>query len=254
VPFWWVVQHCWQPWTVAVGTLLVIFYCIDKQNFGRAPTEIRHRSDGTERLQFLGLRNLWFLLLILVAVFINHPPFLRETLMIAAALGSYFTTPKETHQANSFTLAPLKEVAWLFFGIFATMVPVLDYMRVHADKVSIDTARKYFWLTGSLSSVLDNAPTYLTFLANALGRYGLNLESKTDVAEFLLRHDHTLVAISMGAVLFGAATYIGNGPNFMVKAIAAEQKVAAPGFFTYILKYALPILLPIFVLISFLFF
>jgi Na+/H+ antiporter NhaD/arsenite permease-like protein len=254
VPFWWVIQHCWQPWLVAFGTMLVIFYLIDKQNFRRAPVEIRHRSDGSERVQFLGLRNVWFLLLILAAVFVNQPPFLREAMMIVAAIASYLATPKELHQVNCFTFAPLKEVAWLFFGIFATMVPVLDYMRVHADKVRIDTPRQYFWLTGGLSSVLDNAPTYLTFFANALGRNGLSLESKTDVARFLSTHGNMLVAISMGAVLFGAVTYIGNGPNFMVKAIATEQKVAAPGFFAYLLKYALPVLFPIFLLISFLFF
>ena len=254
VPFWWVLQHCWRPWCVAVGALLMIFYCVDKQNFRRAPVEVRHRVERRQRISVTGLTNLGFLLLILVAVFINNPPFVREALMVAAAIGSYFTTRKTTHEANCFSFAPLKEVAWLFFGIFATMVPVLDYMRLHADRIAVDTPQKYFWITGGLSSVLDNAPTYLTLLANAVGRAGLNVESKSDVAQFLASSGQELVAISMGAVLFGAATYIGNGPNFMVKAIAVEQKVHAPGFFAYILKYALPVLVPIFLLLSFLFF
>jgi Na+/H+ antiporter NhaD/arsenite permease-like protein len=255
VPFWWALQNCWRPWLVAMGALLLVFYGVDKLNFHRAPRAIRHRADGTERLRVDGLRNLWFVLLILLAIFINEPPFLRETLMLVAALASYFTTPKRAHESNSFSFAPLKEVGWLFFGIFATMVPVLDYMRVHADRIAVDSPRKYFWVAGGLSSVLDNAPTYLTFFANALGRGGLSVESKADVAQFLASsQSHLLVAISMGAVFFGAATYIGNGPNFMVKAIAIEQKVHAPGFFDYIYKYALPVLLPIFALLSFLFF
>lgn len=255
VPFWWVLEHCWQPWSVAIACVLLVFYCIDKFNFRRAPYAVRHRTDGSERMRIGGLSNIGFLLLILAAVFVKNPPFLREALMVLAALGSYFTTPKRTHEANCFSFAPLKEVAWLFFGIFATMVPVLDYMRVHADRVAITTPRQYFWLTGGLSSVLDNAPTYLTFFANALGRRGLSVEAKADVMQFLASGGASvLVAISMGAVFFGAATYIGNGPNFMVKAIATEQHVSAPGFFCYIYKYALPTLVPVFILVSFLFF
>ncbi len=251
VPFWWVLQHCWAPWLVAIGALLAVFFCIDFFNFRRATREEPQRS-AQPKIQ--GLRNIWFLLLILAAVFLHKPLFLREGLMIVAALGSYLTTPNETYRANRFSFKPLKEVAWLFFGIFATMVPVLDYMRVHADKISVHTPAQYFWITGGLSSVLDNAPTYLTFFANALGRNNLSLTSKSDVAQFLTTNSHTLVAISMGAVFFGAMTYIGNGPNFMVRAIATEQDAAAPGFFSYIAKFALPILLPIFALIAFLFF
>lgn len=254
VPFWWVLQSCWKPWTVAMAALLLIFYCLDKRNFRRAPREAAPGPDAGKRLHIDGLHNLWFLLLILIAVFVDKPPFLREALMLLAALASYFSTPKTAHVSNRFSFAPLKEVAWLFFGIFATMVPVLDYMRLHADRIGLDTARRYFWASGALSSVLDNAPTYLTFFANALGRSGLNIENKADVASFLSSGAHMLVAISMGSVFFGAATYIGNGPNFMVKAIATEQKVHAPGFFEYIVKFALPLLVPVLVLVSYLFF
>ncbi|MDQ6764589.1 MAG: sodium:proton antiporter [Verrucomicrobiota bacterium] len=127
-------------------------------------------------------------------------------------------------------------------------------MESHAAKLAIDTPAKYFWITGGLSSVLDNAPTYLTFLVTALSARGFDIENRADVATLLASNSHIVAAISMGAVFFGAATYIGNGPNFMVKAIATEQQVAAPGFFAFIIKYALPILLPVFVLISLLFF
>jgi Na+/H+ antiporter NhaD/arsenite permease-like protein len=254
LPFWWTLRNCWQPWLVAMAALLAIFYVLDKRNFHRVPGPVRHRSDGTERLRIDGLHNLAFLLVILAAVFINDPPFVREAVMLVAALGSYFTTRSGARTANSFTFAPLKEVAWLFLGIFATMVPVLDYMRVHADRIAVDTPRKYFWVAGGLSSVLDNAPTYLTFLANALGRAGLSIDSRADVVSFLAPGAHILIAISMGAVFFGAGTYIGNGPNFMVKAIALEQKVHAPGFFEYILKFALPFLVPVLVLVTYLFF
>lgn len=254
VPFWWVLKNCWQPWAVAMGALIFIFYFVDRHNYRRRPRELPRREAGSRSFQINGLRNLWFLLLILAAVFIDQPPFLREFLMLLAAAGSYFATPKSAHLANSFSFAPVKEVAWLFLGIFATMVPVLDYMRVHAERIAIDTPMQYFWLTGTLSSVLDNAPTYLTFFANALGRAGLSIENRAEVAQYVNSGAGLLVAISLGAVLFGAATYIGNGPNFMVKAIAEEQKVHAPGFFAYIWKFALPVLLPVYALIGLLFF
>lgn len=254
LPFWWPVQNCWLPWTVAMGALLVIFYALDKWNFHRAPRTEQKREPLAKRVEVRGLRNVVFLVLVLAAIFVNKPPFLREVMMLVAALGSYFSTPKDIHRANSFSFEPLKEVAWLFFGIFATMIPVLDYMRLHADQLAINSPAKYFWFTGVLSSVLDNAPTYLTFLANALGRYGLTLGSKGELAQFLAAHSQTAIAISLGAVFFGAGTYIGNGPNFMVKAIAQEQKMPTPGFFAYLLKYALPILTPVFVLVAWLFF
>src|SRR5437870_9498541 len=145
--------------------------------------------------------------------------------MLAAAIGSYFATPKRIHSANEFSFAPLKEVGWLFLGIFLTMVPVLDYMHLHARDLAIDTPAKFYWITGGLSAVLDNAPTYLTFLANALGRTGLSIEDPVAMHKFLASGQAEMAAISMGAVLFGAVTYIGNSPNFMIKAIAEQHKM-----------------------------
>jgi Na+/H+ antiporter NhaD/arsenite permease-like protein len=113
---------------------------------------------------------------------------------------------------------------------------------------------KFYWSTGLLSGGLDNAPTYLTFLAAAMGNQHLSVDNAYDMAEFVAHHSDRLAAISLGAVFFGAMTYIGNGPNFMVKSIAEHAKVAVPSFFEYVLKYALPILLPLLLLIALLFF
>ena len=254
VPFWWVIEHCWEAWLVAVFGMIGIFYLLDQGNFLRASLAVREKETAHETWTFDGLRNLAFLAVVLVAVFLRNPPGLSEALMIAAAVGSYFLTPKPIHEANDFNFAPIKEVAWLFLGIFATMVPALDYLEIHATDLGLDTEMKFFWLTGSLSAVLDNAPTYLTFLAAAMGRHHLSLNSPDDVHTFLAQHDHELIAISLGAVFFGAMTYIGNGPNFMVKAISEQAKVKTPGFFAYLFKYALPILLPFFAIVSVLFF
>lgn len=254
VPFWWVLEHCWEAWLVAVLGIISIFFVYDRRNFLRAGKEVRDRETAHETWKFDGLRNLIFLGVILVAVFLRHPPGLSEGLMVAAALGSYFLTSKPIHEANDFNFAPIKEVAWLFVGIFATMVPALDYLEVHAAELGLDTEMKFFWLTGALSGVLDNAPTYLTFLAAAMGRHQLSLNSHADMQTFLAQHDHQLIAISLGAVFFGAMTYIGNGPNFMVKSISEQAKVKTPSFFAYLFKYALPILVPFFVVVSILFF
>jgi Na+/H+ antiporter NhaD/arsenite permease-like protein len=196
------------------------------------------------------LSNLIFLAIVLGAVFIDRPPLLREAIIVGCAVASYFATPKELHEKNDFSFAPLREVAWLFFGIFLTMMPVLDFMRLHAAKLPINSPEGFYWLSGGLSSVLDNAPTYLTLLANAMGRHNLTLESATDVQSFLHFGGAHLAAISMGAVFFGATTYIGNSPNFMVKAITEREGVHTPSFFGFIFKFAVPVLLPVFYLVG----
>lgn len=252
VPFWWVLQHCWAAWMVAIGVLLAIFFVMDTWNFRKASRLVREIETAQEQWRFGGLPNLFFLAVILGSVFINNPPFLREAIMVAAAVASYFTTAKEVHNANDFSLAPLKEVAWLFFGIFATMMPALDLLQAHASALGLQTEMHFYWGAGALSGVLDNAPTYLAFLAAAFGSAGLPIES--GMPEFLISHGHYLIAISVGAVFFGAMTYIGNGPNFMVKAIADRAKVETPSFFRYIVCYSAPILLPVLFLVGILFF
>ncbi|MCX7825712.1 MAG: sodium:proton antiporter, partial [Verrucomicrobiae bacterium] len=139
VPFLWVARACWPMWAFVVGMLLAIFWVIAHRNFLRAPAAIRHKETGREEWRFQGLHNVFFLILILTAVFIQRPPFVREALMVVAALGSYFTTAKPVHEANDFNFAPLKEVAFLFLGIFATMVPALDWLQLNAGKLGIAT-------------------------------------------------------------------------------------------------------------------
>ena len=254
VPFWWVIQNCWREWAVAMAAILLIFFALDRRSFSRTPPRpVTPRSGGSD-FAVSGLRNVWFLALIVAATFLKDPPFLREAVMVGAALCSYWLTPREVHEKNAFTLAPIKEVAWLFFGIFATMVPMLDFVEAHAGRLAIDTPAKLFWVTGLLSSTLDNVPTYLTFLAAALGRFGLDIENVDHVRQLVALHSPLIVAISIGAVFFGAGTYIGDGPNLMVKAICQEAKVATPSFLGYIVRYAVPCLLPVCLLISFLFF
>ncbi|MDP9099731.1 MAG: sodium:proton antiporter, partial [Verrucomicrobiota bacterium] len=133
-------------------------------------------------------------------------------------------------------------------------IPVLDYMERHAGDLGVRSDLQFYWSTGALSAGLDNAPAYLTFLAGAMGLHGWNIDDAQHLADFVARHDHSLIAISLGATSFGALTYIGNGPNLLVKAIVEHAGLNAPGFFGYLFKFALPVLIPIFVLVSLLFF
>ena len=251
VPFFWSVEHLWPAWFFLLGGLLAIFYLFDRINFARAPEVVRELETGYEKFAVDGQRNFFFIAVILAAIFFPSP--WRELLMVGAAAASWYFTPKPVHESNHFTFHPIKEVAWLFFGIFGTMVPALDYLQVNSDKLGLSAPAEFYAVTGLLSSFLDNAPTYLTFLAAALGEQGLSLKSETDVALFAAQHATTLAAISLGAVFFGAATYIGNGPNFMVKSICEHAKVRTPSFFDYILRYTLPILAPLLALVAWLF-
>jgi Na+/H+ antiporter NhaD/arsenite permease-like protein len=251
VPFWWVAEHCWPMWATGMGLLLVMFYVVDRANFGRAPREIRKMETGHEIWKFDGLMNLAFLAVILGAVFINRPLLLREAVMLAAAFGSYFTTEKSVHDANRFDFHPIREVAILFIGIFATMIPALDWLGANAHELlgQNPAPEVFYWGAGALSSALDNAPTYLGFLNALFGTSGAG-----GIGELLSQHALSLVAISVSAVFFGAATYIGNGPNFMVKAIADHEKIRTPTFPGFILKFTLPFLLPVLAAIWLIFF
>jgi Na+/H+ antiporter NhaD/arsenite permease-like protein len=171
--------------------------------------------------------------------------------MIAAAIGSYFTAKREIHEANDFNFGPVKEVGYLFIGIFLTMIPALHILQ-SGQAVQISSPIGYYFATGGLSAFLDNAPTYLSFLAAAMGAEHLSVDSPADVLSFATTHPHLLLAISLGAVFFGAGSYIGNGPNFMVKAIADKSKVHTPDFLRYIWQFALPILVPILAVVGWL--
>ena len=251
VPFWWALRTCWPQWCIIFGSILVIFYVVDRHNYRRAPKTIRRPATLSEEWCFDGLRNIW-LMLIILGTLIFVPPGWRELVMIAAATIAFWWTPNPIYRDNEFSFAPIKELGWLFLGIFGTMVPVLDYMELHARDLGLHSDLQFFWFTGILSGLLDNAPTYLTFLAGALGLEGFHIDSATQIAQFATQHIHYLVAISLGATCFGALTYIGNGPNLMVKAIIDHANMKTPGFFGFVFKFALPVLLPVFALISFL--
>jgi Na+/H+ antiporter NhaD/arsenite permease-like protein len=175
----------------------------------------------------------------------------REALMLAAAFGSYFTTKKSVHAANDFNFQPVSEVAILFAGIFATMMPALDWLNQNAHEIlgANPSPGIFYWGAGGSSALLDNAPTYLGFLNALFGATGAR-----EISGLLGQHASGVLAISIGSVFFGAATYIGNGPNFMVKAVADGQKISTPTFFGFVLKFTLPFLLPVLFILWLVFF
>ncbi|MFT4606307.1 MAG: Na+/H+ antiporter NhaD/arsenite permease-like protein, partial [Rhodothermales bacterium] len=177
---------------------------------------------------------------------------IREMGMLLVAFLAFRTADAGAMEKNEFNFEPIREVGWLFLGIFATMQPALqliaNFASSNADSLGVGT---FYWGTGALSGILDNAPTYLNFLAAAMGKFGLDVNSPAAVVEFAngLESAVYLQAISVAAVFFGAMSYIGNAPNFMVKAIAESNGVETPSFMGYIIRYSLPILLPIYFII-----
>jgi len=263
VPFFWVARHMWFMWILSLILILIPFYFFDLFN---KKTNSPQRN-FTGRIEIKGHKNIIYLLIIVLAVFIDpaimpwvpnlYPlPFgIREIIMFAVVYFSYKTSEQGILKANEFNFEPIKEVAFLFIGIFVTMLPALELVAVEAkalgDKLNADV---FYWATGALSSVLDNTPTYMNFLSAAMGKYLLNVAVKADVQHFVNVDIIYLEAISISAVLFGAMTYIGNGPNFMVKSISERAGITMPSFFAYVFKYSLLILLPVFTIIWLLFF
>jgi len=253
IPFWWVATHCWLGWLVAVLGLIGVFYVFDRQSFGRAPRRIREEIAAPDQWQFRGGHNLLWMGVIIVAV-LRLPFGWREGGMAVAAAGSWLTTKREIHRANHFSLEPLQEVAWLFLGIFATMIPALAYLQIHGAELGLTSPMQFYWATGALSGVLDNAPTYLAFLATAMAGQGAHIDNREAVLGFAAAQPGLVEAISLASVFFGAMTYIGNGPNFMVRSIAMRAGVKTPSFGRYVTHYALPILLPVLAAVGVLFF
>ena len=191
---------------------------------------------------------------------IAHVPFgIREVIMLGVCVAAYKTARPEALRGNDFNFEPIKEVGYLFIGIFLTMQPALtligDWARENADAIGVST---FYFGTGILSGVLDNAPTYVSFLSAAMGKFGMDVNTPAMVSDFAAAPgDPTgfyLQAISVAAVFFGALTYIGNGPNFMVKAIAESSGVQTPSFVAYMVKYSIPILIPIYIVVWLVFF
>jgi Na+/H+ antiporter NhaD/arsenite permease-like protein len=270
VPFEWTLR-LWRPWLFVNGSLLVIFHVwdqvvLDKEERERPGSQLEELMKH-EPLRVHGLANLGFLAGIVATIYASGrglgndghawPYGVQELLMVLLAAGSYFTTRRRIHEKNRFTFGPLAEVAVLFAGIFITMTPALLILNAEGPKLGLREPWQFFWASGSLSSFLDNAPTYLTFAATACGLHGVPLEGRY-LESFLNLPAATgaaqlLAAISCGAVFMGANTYIGNGPNFMVKSIAEENRVRMPGFFGYML-YSISVLVPLFVAATWLFF
>lgn len=275
VPFFWTF-HLLPHMLVAASILLALYYAMDTY-FARQEGGVAAPDDGTkEPLRLEGLYNFLFLAGIIGAVLMSGVAKWGEisffgihravqdvardgVLLLMAALSMAFT-PRTLREANAFTWFPIQEVVILFIGIFLTMIPCLKILQAGTNgelAFIIKAVREpihYFWVTGLLSAFLDNAPTYLTFLSTAMG--GLYPGVAEGDAVMLLTRENPLylVAISAGAVFFGAVTYIGNAPNFMVRSIAEEAGTPMPSFFGYIFKYSLPILGLIFVLLTLIFF
>ncbi|MDD4847726.1 MAG: sodium:proton antiporter [Bacteroidales bacterium] len=252
-------------WAFVGVLLLVIYYFTDRYFYKRESKEdIMADNTNIQPLRLSGCINFVYLLCVILAVaFINvgyipamgekaapfYIKFLREIILIVLIVLSVFTTPKSIRSANKFTWTPILEVAAVFLGIFITMVPALLYLKENAGSLGLQYPWQFFYSTGALSSFLDNAPTAVAFHGVALGlvEQGITPAEVAGISEILLK------TISLAAVFFGAMTYIGNGPNFMVKAIAEESGIKMPGFFGYMIRFSLVVLLPIFILVQLIF-
>ena len=244
VPFTWTLR-LWPQWLFLTGALLATYFVWDSIVYAREPlSALRRDRAQIEPLRVRGGTNaVWLAGVVLAVAFLSAP--LREVAIVLLAGLSLWRTPATIRRANGFTWYPIIEVAVLFLGIFLTMIPALELLRQRGGELGVRTPAQFFWATGVLSSFLDNAPTYLAFLA--LGQ-GLGLAGEVVGVPAAI-----LAAISVGAVAMGANTYIGNAPNFMVKSIAEEAGVKMPSFFGYML-YSGAILIPLFVLVTLLFF
>lgn len=260
IPFFWLLERVMVQWLATLGALLLVFYLMDRHYFRKAPPAVQREIEEPDTWRFEGPVNVLLTLVIIGAVFLPGAFFIREAVMVGAAAASLLLTDREIRKRNHFNFGPIREVAFLFAGIFATMMPALGYLSAHGKEFGLDRPSHYYFATGGLSAVLDNAPTYLNFLqlaevstvpAQATGTTGDDSLIQADKTRLLLEARPDLViAVSLGAVFFGAMTYIGNGPNFMVKSIAESADVRVPTFFGYVFKYSVPILLPILTLVA----
>jgi Na+/H+ antiporter NhaD/arsenite permease-like protein len=250
VPFTWTFRLI-PFWVFAVIILLVVFFLIDRSQMKKESDESFLEGldeQATEKLEIRGKINFLFLLMVIVAFFV--PPYVREAVMIVAAGLSLNFTSVALREENAFTYHPIIEVAILFAGIFVTMVPPMKILEASGNSIGVDVPWKFFWASGGLSSFLDNAPTYLVFSSAAKGvaaAQNITTGLVAGVPELFLK------AISVGSVFMGANSYIGNGPNFMVKAICEENDITMPSFFGY-MAWSVGILVPIFIVITLIFF
>lgn len=266
VPFLFTLWHGILPFFFALSLLSVIFYWIDRKTALQGKILKRPKQAG---ITIKGTRNFLLFIVILGAVFldphkldipylpytdqarhVHHFSFIRELIFLGVILYVRFTANRAVLRANNFTLEPLKEVVFIFIGIFFTMMPALSLIKnmatTHQEHINPNLL---YWATGILSSVLDNAPTYLNFLTAGMAAKGLNIENMAEVGQYAKDHAAWLSTTSIAAVFFGAMTYVGNGPNFMVRAIAEEQGIKMPSFGSYIWRYSIRFLLPVLCLV-----
>jgi Na+/H+ antiporter NhaD/arsenite permease-like protein len=277
VSFFWTFKLLPHMATMAV-ILVVVYFALDSYFYRKEearPPEVEAGA-GATRLALEGTYNFIFLAGVVIAVLLSGiidwgeintlgvhravADWVRDGFLILMGVFSLAATPGRIREDNDFTWFPIIEVAYLFIGIFITMIPCLLILKAGAEGAlaglinAVNLPAHYFWVTGGLSSFLDNAPTYLTFFNTALGRFYPGMAEAEAVALLMEENDLYLKAVSAGAVFFGACSYIGNAPNFMVRSIAEEAGTPMPSFFGYILKFALVFLVPAFVLVTFVFF
>jgi Na+/H+ antiporter NhaD/arsenite permease-like protein len=272
VDFFWTVSHIFPETLFLAGSLLGIFYLLDRWYYSKEGVLPVDPTPDTRGIGFDGARNFWLLATVVALVLISGfwksavvfnvlgtevglPGLLRDAGLVAVTLMSLRLTPDSVHQDNQFSWGPMQEVAKLFAGIFLTIIPVIAMLKagIHGPFGAIISAvtrpdgqpdpAMYFWATGALSSFLDNAPTYLVFFNTAGG----------DPQVLMTTLAPTLAAVSAGAVFMGANSYIGNAPNLMVKAVAEDRGVRMPGFFGY-MAWSGAVLIPLFIVMTFIWF
>jgi len=287
VPFFWVTTGILGEMLLTAFLVLVVFFFVDTYFARKEEAKPPEADPNAQGLHIEGWHNFIFLIGVMIAVVMSGSlklnsfmifdggshavqvplqNWLKDIIIIAMGVLSLLTTSKALREKNGFSWFPIKEVAYLFAGIFMTIIPALAILKAGSAGALADLTNavhgpvRYFWATGILSAFLDNAPTYLTFFNAALGDLGRVEAEIPGMLGYLgqeLKNNEfasDLAAISAGAVFMGAVTYIGNAPNFMVKAIAEESGIPMPSFFGYMLKWSVPILMPIFVLVTFIFF
>ena len=258
-PFEWFFK-LFPEWFFVNIILLAIYFIVDTYYYKKEDiSAIQIDKTNVRPLKLQGKRNFIFLLMVILAVaFLNEQyliiihsnhyfKFIREAVILFAAYLSMLVTTKLLRTSNNFTWQPIQEVAYLFLGIFITMVPCLLYLETNAKILGVKSPTDFYYYTGLLSSFLDNTPTAVTLHSLATG---LGVNSGITIAGI---PEEILKAICIGAVFFGSMTYIGNGPNFMVKTVAEENNIKMPDFFSYIIKFSLIVLLPAFILVQLLF-
>lgn len=262
-PFFWFFKMAFE-WTFVNAILLTLYYFVDKSYYKKEPEiNIQRDKANIKDIRIHGRRNFYYLLGVILAVaFINKQfipamegnnillKYLREIVLVFLAFLSLVTSPQKHRKANNFSWGPITEVAFLFAGIFITMIPCIVYLKANAMHLGVTTPTQFYYASGLLSSFLDNTPTAVTFHSLALGLNQSIIHGGNFVAGI---PENLLRAICLGSVMFGSITYIGNGPNFMVKSIAEENGIKMPHFFKYMYTFSLIVLLPVYIITDIIF-